>query len=278
MKREALGHHKMGRLARRLGIERWGAVGLMESIWALAAKETPRGDLGRLEIEDIAAQIGWSRDPQELIDALLFAHWLDPHPDYTFVIHDWTEHCEDSVHLRLARAKLYFVNGDKPKLTRLPAVERKTIERSYALQSASRTRLSARHAHKSALPSPSPLPTPTPTTTPLPPSVGSAPRLRSARGAEEGETCKNFRKTGEACGMGGSDQDWREGYAELLKLPHSIRLESIRGLTERHSESPNCAELRALPANWVRKRMWTRPIRAPMGGGKSNFQKALEGA
>lgn len=132
MKREALNHSKMKRLCRRLGIPRWQAVGLLESIWALAAMETPRGDIGKLSNEDIADAIEYEGDAGQMIDGLVAARWLDPHPEFRLVVHDWFDHADDAVHMKLARARLAFWDGSPPKLTRLSMKERAAVEQHFA--------------------------------------------------------------------------------------------------------------------------------------------------
>lgn len=124
MKREALEHTKLKRLRRRLNIPKWQAVGLLETLWHLAAKQTPRGDIGRLSDEDIAIGIDYAENEGIMIEALVASGWVDRHSEHRLLIHDWHEHCDDGVHMKLARAKLLFATGHKPKTFRLPKYER----------------------------------------------------------------------------------------------------------------------------------------------------------
>jgi hypothetical protein len=124
MKREALTHTKMKRLCRSLDIQLYAAVGIMESIWNLAAKESPQGDIGKLSNQDISDAIAWNGSEEKLVEALINAKWFDKDPTYRLIVHDWHEHCDDSVHMRLARIGLLFANGTKPKTTRLSMAER----------------------------------------------------------------------------------------------------------------------------------------------------------
>ena len=41
MKRTGLEHPKLRRLSRRLGVPRWGAVGLLECLWGYVARFAP---------------------------------------------------------------------------------------------------------------------------------------------------------------------------------------------------------------------------------------------
>jgi len=133
MKREALNHTKMKRLCRSLDIRPYEAVGIMESFWHLTAKEAPQGDIGKLSNQDIADAIGWEGSDEKFIESLVSARWVDQDPDVRLFVHDWPEHCEDSVHMRLARLGLLFANGTKPKMTRLSVAERKKAETVYRL-------------------------------------------------------------------------------------------------------------------------------------------------
>lgn len=131
MKREAVTHTKMKRLCRRLDIPQWQGVGLVESLWQLTSREAPRGDIGKLSNEDIALAIGYHGDEARMIEALVLSRWVDQHPIERLIIHDWHEHCEDSVHVKLARTRQYFASGHAPKLTRLSNKERAVVEQFY---------------------------------------------------------------------------------------------------------------------------------------------------
>jgi hypothetical protein len=145
MKRESIGHTKMKRLCRRLDLALWQSVGLLESIWHLTARQTPRGDIGKLSDEDIALGIDYRGDESRLIDALIGSGWLDRDPGGRLVVHDWADHADDAVHMRLARARLHFVGGQAPKTARLPGKEREAADQFYA---------ASRGTH--AVPSPNP--------------------------------------------------------------------------------------------------------------------------
>lgn len=126
MKREAINHSKMRRLARVLGVDMWGARGIMESLWYVTSEEAPAGDIGKLSNDDIADAIGWRGDVSALIDGLVQAKWLDATPTYRLVVHDWPEHCAEHIHAKLARARLRFANGEIPKFSKLNEKERRS--------------------------------------------------------------------------------------------------------------------------------------------------------
>jgi len=90
-------HPKMRALAQALGLEAWGAVGVLESLWQWTALYAPEGDIGRHTDAVIAAGIGWQRSASELIDALLMTRWLDPDQQCRVVVHDWRDHLHNGV-------------------------------------------------------------------------------------------------------------------------------------------------------------------------------------
>lgn len=83
---------KFRQLKRAFGLPHFTAVGLLESIWMFAAKNSPQGDIGKHSNEDIACMIEWDRDPDELIDNLVKYQWFDTHPEHRLTIHDWSDH------------------------------------------------------------------------------------------------------------------------------------------------------------------------------------------
>jgi hypothetical protein len=140
MKREAVHHSKMKRLCRRLRIPLWQAVGLLESIWHITAREAPRGDIGKLSDENIAIAIDYHEDEHAMIAALVETGWLDRNNQHRLVVHDWPDHADDGIHMKLARGKQFFIRQDAhgetilqaPKLSRLEARERDIIRGFYS--------------------------------------------------------------------------------------------------------------------------------------------------
>ena len=103
----------------------------MELLWHWVAEYLPRGDIGRSEDWEIASAVHWKKDPEELVRALVEEHWIDEHPTCRLVVHDWTEHCEESVHTKLARGREFFADGSKPRLGKLGGAERTSAEEFY---------------------------------------------------------------------------------------------------------------------------------------------------
>jgi len=110
----------------------WQAVGLLEALWNLAARQCPQGDIGRLSNEDIAVGLEYAGDENLMVEALCGSGWLDPDENSRLIIHDWHDHADDAVHMKLARARLFFADGRTPKFGRLPTHERRAAEQFYA--------------------------------------------------------------------------------------------------------------------------------------------------
>lgn len=127
-------HPKLMDLQARLNVTKPHAVGVLECLWHWTAKFTPAGNVGRYPDIMIAQAIGWTGDPEQLVEGLVEAGWIDRSDEHRLVVHDWPDHCEDSVHLRLARATERFADGSIPRLTRMQKEERKEVEAKYAQQ------------------------------------------------------------------------------------------------------------------------------------------------
>lgn len=84
---------KFKKLQRRLGLSKVrDTIGILESLWALARREAPRGDIGRLDNEAIAIELEWDEDPDQLVAALVETSWLDECDEHRLVVHDWKDH------------------------------------------------------------------------------------------------------------------------------------------------------------------------------------------
>jgi len=162
MKRGTGDHPKMDELCAALGCRKSTAIGILHLLWEWAADYVPQGDIGKYSDRAIAKAADWDGEPQQLIRGLVQSKWIDEHADHRLIIHDWSEHCEDSTHIKLARQILYFADGSRPRLTRLHKDERKEVEAGYAERE--KTRADARKSAptRTALASPTPMPMPMP--------------------------------------------------------------------------------------------------------------------
>ena len=133
MKRSAMDHPKLMLLQHKLGVDKPAAVGILECLWHFTAHHTPDGRIGKYPPAVVALKIGHSGDPMALFQSLNECGWLDQTVD-GWLIHDWADHCDDAVHLRLARAGLRFADGRMPGMARLNARERKAALARYQEQ------------------------------------------------------------------------------------------------------------------------------------------------
>lgn len=172
MKREAWDHPKFKLLARDLRLPMFAVRGLMESIWLVTGINFPQGGI-RWSAEELAIAIDYPDDAEAMLEALVKRKLLEP-IDGGWFVHDWHEHADDAVHMKLARQGWRFDNGAMPELRRLSKEQR---ERAMAKYQATETPEPAKEdvrtdpepvrttrktvrteLHKSALPEPEPEP------------------------------------------------------------------------------------------------------------------------
>lgn len=105
MKTGTSNHPKTAMLANLLGIEKWGAVGVLNCLWEFACDYAPQGDIGKWTDEQIALGMGWARNSREFVQILLTSGWVDAHddPEVRLVIHDWKDHAPKYIKDRLAK-------------------------------------------------------------------------------------------------------------------------------------------------------------------------------
>lgn len=127
MKRGTPDHPKVAHLCQLLNIGKAEAIGTLELLWHFTAKFAPKGDIGKYPDSAIARAVEWQRPTGErgvtpgckLSDALVTAKWLDRCPVHRLIVHNWSEHADQSVARNLARHKLAFVQP----VTSLPEPE-----------------------------------------------------------------------------------------------------------------------------------------------------------
>jgi hypothetical protein len=169
MKRGTPRHPKTKALARALKISDSHAAGILAFLWDFASDFCPDGGIGRLSDEEIAEACGWpEKKAKALIEALAEKRWIEAHPECRYYIHDWHEHCEDTVQRKLARALRLFANGTVPKLSSLNKAERPLIEQQYAERAHGVPTACPPKAHGEGTPCPLPEPEPVPRPEPVP--------------------------------------------------------------------------------------------------------------
>jgi hypothetical protein len=97
MKRGTVNHPKTCALAAELGLEQWGAAGIVASLFEWTQFYAKRGDIGRHPNAAIARGIGWTGDPDRLIGALVAVHYLDRCRCHRLRVHDWHDHADQTV-------------------------------------------------------------------------------------------------------------------------------------------------------------------------------------
>lgn len=258
MKREAIGHTKMKRLCRKLDIPLWQGVGLLESIWHLTAREAPRGDIGKLSNEDIAIAIDYRGDEGPMMEALIYCGWLDVSGEYRIVVHDWNEHADDSVHMKLARTNQFFVRTDcsfvRPKTGRLPSKERESAEKWYSVHTpcAQNEVSCASPALALALAFPSQA-----KPSPVPPPVHTW-----QSDAPFSKFVVDYKSTGASV----IDEDFTEAFQFGWKpLDWEQKAERVKALAERLAQFSQEPAFVPKPVKFL-KQEWKRPLRPPVNG------------
>lgn len=106
MKRGTIDHPKLLNLCALLNLRRYEAVGLLESIWHFTAKFVPQGDIGKYSNNAIAKAIDWNKSPDRLIEALCETGWLDQDASHRLLVHDWSDHMDQTTKRVLVNRKL----------------------------------------------------------------------------------------------------------------------------------------------------------------------------
>jgi len=156
MKRSGFDHPKLGRLCKLLGVPRYAAVGIVESLWHFTAKHAPAGDVGKWSDDEIAEALCWDGDSVALVNALVESRLLDRSESHRLAVHDWDQHCDDSVHNCLARRVELFANGQQPKLSRIGDKERAKLLAAYELEKTNAEKRAASDLKRTANAQPSP--------------------------------------------------------------------------------------------------------------------------
>lgn len=109
MKRGTPDHPKLLDFAALLELPRWGAVGILESLFHFAATYAHAGDIGRHSDGAIARGLDWRGDVPALIAALVKARWLDRCKCHRLRVHDWPTHADQTVQRALIARKQDFI-------------------------------------------------------------------------------------------------------------------------------------------------------------------------
>lgn len=120
MKRGTPDHPKTLALMEALQVDLAKAVGTLELLWHFTGRYAPRGDIGKWSPARIAEAVAWGGEPAKLISALLESGWIDSDKTYLLLIHDWPDHCDQTVKKWLTRNGLRFAtkSGRRPDKVR----------------------------------------------------------------------------------------------------------------------------------------------------------------
>ena len=126
-KAKTLEHPKTLDLADALGIMDCFALGVMEAFWHHVTAYYADGDITSMKPSVMARSIRYSGNAEELLEAMIGAGFVARMGD-RLIVHGWSEHCNDAVHMALARAHKHFADGTAPRTSRLSSKERESIE------------------------------------------------------------------------------------------------------------------------------------------------------
>lgn len=129
--RGTLTHRKTRRLAQKLGIDPCFALGIVESLWDVTSRQSQNGDIGKMSNADIAMEMFYSGDPDVLVEALIYAGFIEESSEHRLIIHDWHIHSDDATDNRIARSGGRYANGAQPRMRKLPTAERAKLCAQY---------------------------------------------------------------------------------------------------------------------------------------------------
>ena len=101
-------HPKFADLKQRLGVPKYAALGLLESLWHFCGRFTPQGNIGKYPDSTIEAWIEWNGEAGAAITALCGAGWVDANPTHRLLVHDWEQHADKATKQALSRAHAAF--------------------------------------------------------------------------------------------------------------------------------------------------------------------------
>ena len=117
-------HPKFAALKSILKQPKGVVLGWLETMWHFTGRFTPQGNIGKYPDSVIEAWVEWDGIPGDLMSALVQSRWIDPSPADRLIVHDWSQHADESVQTDLARKQLLFADGRIPNSGRLNQHER----------------------------------------------------------------------------------------------------------------------------------------------------------
>ena len=182
-------HPKFADLKHRLVATKGAALGYLECIWHFSARFTPRGNIGKYSDSAIEAWVEWDGEPGLLISAMVESCWLHLNGEHRVVVHDWSQHADETVQTTLARNCETFWDGSLPKAGRLNQHERERFKRWVEESASSQPAVSQHSASlpeaSAIVPKPVPVPVPVPVPEPVPVAKRHAPPITIRREVPE---------------------------------------------------------------------------------------------
>lgn len=121
MKKDCPSKSKFKALKRRFNLTHWQTIGLLESLWHATQHNAPAGDIGKLSNDEIAAELEWSGDANELVEALVEFRWLDVDDEFRLIVHDWSDHVPASLSNAFKGHKKLFADVVAKQRAKQPA-------------------------------------------------------------------------------------------------------------------------------------------------------------
>jgi hypothetical protein len=113
-KRGVLEHPKTIELAAALDIPELYALGVLEGFWQWVARYHPRGDVTGTNPRVLARSIRYPADPAVFWQAMLDCGFIEVRGDGSTIVHDWSEHADNSVQQLLKKRGEVFADGHEP--------------------------------------------------------------------------------------------------------------------------------------------------------------------
>lgn len=167
--RGTLTHRKTRRLAKLLGIPLPCALGVLEALWHVTGEQAKDGGIGRMSNQDLADEMFWDEDADDLVKALSESGWLQTCKECRLYVHDWHDHSDDATDNALARSGTKYANGSLPRMKRLTEQERAKLCDKWGWTHHEKPRQTT-ESHETPLPEP--VPEPVPVLSPPTPSRG----------------------------------------------------------------------------------------------------------
>lgn len=118
---------KFTALKKILGMDEWQIRGLLDSLWAFATENAPRGDVGRFSDDQIFDGMDFHGDRKKTMRALIECGWVDKCKKNRLLVHDWADHCESWIKSKVIRDLGGFLKSDSAVNKRVDASQKTRV-------------------------------------------------------------------------------------------------------------------------------------------------------